>query len=155
MHFNNKNSQSGFTLIELLIVISIIGVLSGLAIVNFSGAQRSARDTERKKELEAVKTALVDWKLDNPTSGYPNHNQYDFNEIIIMLNNIGYLQERSITDPLTGTAGYVYRYFQTNNGDGFRLVACAENINDKAAIAQNLSNQFGCPRDRYFEVRNP
>jgi prepilin-type N-terminal cleavage/methylation domain-containing protein len=154
MHFNNKNSQSGFTLIELLIVISIIGVLSGLAIVNFSGAQRSARDTERKKELEAVKTALVDWKLDNPTSNYFDHTSSNFNAVITRLSTEGYLQERSITDPLTGTAGYVYRYFQTNNGDGFRLVACAENTNDKAAT-QDVSNQFGCPRGHYFEVRNP
>ncbi|GIW60896.1 MAG: hypothetical protein KatS3mg087_1962 [Patescibacteria group bacterium] len=154
MHFNYKNSQSGFTLIELLIVISIIGVLSALAIINFSGAQRSARDAERKKELEAVQTALVDWKLDNPASNYFDHTSSNFDAVITTLSTEGYLQENSITDPRTGTTGYVYYYFQTNSGNGFRLVACAENTNDQTAIA-DTANEFSCPTDLYFEVRNP
>lgn len=50
--------QKGFTLIELLIVIAIIGILSGLLMVNFSGTRERARDTKRKTDLSAVKTAL-------------------------------------------------------------------------------------------------
>lgn len=50
--------QKGFTLIELLIVIAIIGILSGLLFVNFSGARERARDSKRKTDLTQLKNAL-------------------------------------------------------------------------------------------------
>ncbi len=53
-----KRLQKGFTLIELLIVIAIIGILSGLLFVNFSGARERARDAKRKSDLNTLKSAL-------------------------------------------------------------------------------------------------
>lgn len=50
--------RAGFTLIELLIVIAIIGILSGLLFVNFSGARERARDSKRKTDLQQIKTSL-------------------------------------------------------------------------------------------------
>ncbi|MEX2028476.1 MAG: type II secretion system protein [Candidatus Curtissbacteria bacterium] len=58
-------NKKGFTLIELLVVISIIGILSALAVVSFSGAQARARDADRKNDLEVIKKALVAYSLDN------------------------------------------------------------------------------------------
>lgn len=58
MNIRNIQSTTGFTLIELLIVISIIGILSSLLFVNFSGARERARDTKRKTDLNVVKNAL-------------------------------------------------------------------------------------------------
>ena len=49
---------AGFTLIELLVVISIIGILAGLTLSSYSGAQKQARDTQRKADLTQLKTAL-------------------------------------------------------------------------------------------------
>jgi len=48
----------GFTLIELLIVIAIIGILSSLLFVNFSGARERARDSKRKTDFAEIKNAL-------------------------------------------------------------------------------------------------
>ncbi len=53
-----KRLQKGFTLIELLIVIAIIGILSSLLFVNFSGARERARDAKRKTDLQQIKSAL-------------------------------------------------------------------------------------------------
>ncbi|SRR5258708_418567 len=52
------NRNRGFTLIELLIVIAIIGILSSLLFVNFSGARERARDSKRKTDLTEIKSAL-------------------------------------------------------------------------------------------------
>jgi len=52
------NKKNGFTLIELLVVISIIGILAGLTLTSYSGAQKQARDTKRKSDLVNMRTAL-------------------------------------------------------------------------------------------------
>src|SRR5260221_7315536 len=62
-HCHNKKeymikTNHGFTLIELLIVIAIIGILSSLLFVNFSGARERARDSKRKTDLTEIKNAL-------------------------------------------------------------------------------------------------
>lgn len=47
-----------FTLIEMLVVISLIGILAGLALISFSSSQKQARDTNRKSDLKQYQTAL-------------------------------------------------------------------------------------------------
>jgi len=46
--------RRGFSIIELLIVITIMGILLTLAVVNMHGAQVNARDTERKGDIESI-----------------------------------------------------------------------------------------------------
>lgn len=48
----------GFTMIELLIIIVIIGILSFMFINNFPGAQRRARDAQRRNDLKQYDEAL-------------------------------------------------------------------------------------------------
>lgn len=60
-----KAKQSGFTLIELLVVISIIGLLSTLAVVSLNNARAKARDARRLSDLKAVQTALEIYRDDN------------------------------------------------------------------------------------------
>ncbi|MDD3386747.1 MAG: type II secretion system protein, partial [Candidatus Pacebacteria bacterium] len=47
---NNHKLSKAFTLIELLIVITIIGILSGLLIVSISGVEERAKDSRIKSE---------------------------------------------------------------------------------------------------------
>jgi general secretion pathway protein G len=56
--------NKGFTLIELLVVISIIGVLIGLSIFGLQGARESARDSQRKSDLELIRSGLEIYKSD-------------------------------------------------------------------------------------------
>lgn len=56
--------QRGFTLIELLIVISLIGILSGFAIINLVGVRSRGRDAERKSDLQTIRSALELYRAD-------------------------------------------------------------------------------------------
>lgn len=63
---------SGFTLIELLVVISIIGILSTLAVVSLNDARGKARDAKRISDIKQVQTALELFLADR--NGYPAGN---------------------------------------------------------------------------------
>lgn len=47
-------NRRGFTVIELIIVVTIMGILLILGVVNLRGSQISARDAERKGDIEAI-----------------------------------------------------------------------------------------------------
>ena len=121
-----EDGQRGFTLIELLVVISIIGVLSTVAMTSLNGVKKKTRDTERKAELMQIKKALESY--------YVEHGQYvsegtvdssigtcttapcletDWNYtnasiIGLVLRNHGYFQNLPL-DPINSTA-YYYQY---------------------------------------------
>ena len=52
----------GFTLVELLVVITIIGILAGLALVGIRGAVVSVQQTAMKVELGQIGSALDQYK---------------------------------------------------------------------------------------------
>lgn len=49
--------NSGFTLFELLVSVSIIGILTALATVSYSTAQKRARDTRRIQDMQMLQKA--------------------------------------------------------------------------------------------------
>jgi len=67
-----KNKKNGFTLFELLVSISIIGILTALASVAYSGAQKKARDARRVEDIKLIQTAAEQFYSQNnyvyPTS---------------------------------------------------------------------------------------
>ena len=67
-----KKAQKGFTIIELLIVIAIIGILAGLVLNNFQGAQAKARDVQRKSRMNSIYGKLEEYYNNN--AGYPDGN---------------------------------------------------------------------------------
>jgi prepilin-type N-terminal cleavage/methylation domain-containing protein len=62
-------TKKGFTLVELLVVISIIGLLSTIAIVSLGSARAKSRDTKRVADMKQMFTALEQYYTDY--SGYP------------------------------------------------------------------------------------
>jgi type II secretion system protein G len=64
-----NRSRKGFTLIELLVVISIIGLLSTLAVVSLSSARQKARDAKRVADIKQMQSALDLFAVD--ANGYP------------------------------------------------------------------------------------
>ncbi|MEQ1561467.1 MAG: prepilin-type N-terminal cleavage/methylation domain-containing protein, partial [Nitrospira sp.] len=67
----NKKINSGFTLMEVLVVISIIGLLSGVILPSTNSARVKAKDAMRVSQIDEVQKAL---ELYNSTYGhYPDN----------------------------------------------------------------------------------
>ncbi len=59
---------AGFTLVELIVVIAILGILAGIAIPVYSGYIAKANEAADLMHLDAVKTAVAFYVLeDDPT----------------------------------------------------------------------------------------
>jgi general secretion pathway protein G len=60
-----KSARRGFTLIELMVVITIIAILSTIALFGINKAQASARDVSRQQIMNGLRTALERYYSDN------------------------------------------------------------------------------------------
>ena len=72
----HRSNEKGFTLIELIIVVTIIGILAGLAIVNVRFAQRKAREAALMDNLATMRKAIDNFYADKQR--YPS----DLNELV-------------------------------------------------------------------------
>lgn len=61
---NHASRRTGFTLFELLVSISIIAILTVIAMVSYSSAQKKARDAKRIQDVDAVGKALESYYSD-------------------------------------------------------------------------------------------
>ena len=73
---STQHSQKGFSLIELLVVVTIIGILAGIALINVSTAQRKAREAALKSNLHEMRKAIDNFYADKQR--YPS----DLNELV-------------------------------------------------------------------------
>ncbi len=62
-------SKKGFTIIELLVVIVVIGILSSITIVTYSGIQQRSRDSRRDSDTTQIRIAIEKFHSEN--SMYP------------------------------------------------------------------------------------
>lgn len=70
LYFRLHRNVLGFTLVELLIVMAIISVLAAVIITSaVLPAQRHARDTKRKSDLEFIRTGIETYRAD--CNSYP------------------------------------------------------------------------------------
>jgi len=63
-----RNNSKGFTLIELMVVIVVIGILAGIAIPRFMGAQDRSRIAAAESDINSMRQALGLYEIDH--SGY-------------------------------------------------------------------------------------
>jgi type IV pilus assembly protein PilA len=79
----NYRDMEGFTLIELMVVISIIGILAGIAIPNFNSYRNRAKFVEVLTLVEPVKKNVAEYydrwgefPQDNARAGLPPSRAY-------------------------------------------------------------------------------
>lgn len=63
----HKISGQGFTLVELLVVISIIALLSTLAIMSLNLARQKSRDAKRVADMRQFYSAMETFHINNKT----------------------------------------------------------------------------------------
>ena len=59
-----RSGQSGFTLIEMIVVVTIIGILAGIAIVHVRYAQQKAVEAALRADLHEIRKAIDDFYAD-------------------------------------------------------------------------------------------
>ena len=57
--------KQGFTLIELMVSISIIAILTALAAISFTTAQKKARDARRSQDMKLLQIAAEQYASQN------------------------------------------------------------------------------------------
>lgn len=58
------HSRLGFTLVELLITITIIAILSTIALVSYTSFIKNSRDAKRQSDLKLMQSALEQYHAD-------------------------------------------------------------------------------------------
>lgn len=133
--------KKGFTLVEILIVISIIGLMSGLMLPNIAGAQLKAKEAGVRAAMYTIQTALETYNIDNfcyPTGS--NLTLYVLAQLLVEDNYLG----RIPLNPFSGReysnsddSGQIYYSFdKTTNeysltaykADGKTILAIVSNI---------------------------
>lgn len=97
-------TKGAFTLIELLIVITIIGILSAIGVMGYQGSQKTARDAQRKNDLQQVKRAMEIAKNDCRAGSY-----------------------YAVIAP-AGNANIQYQYIYENFGTGTNLMGYMDSV---------------------------
>lgn len=102
-------TRSGFTMLELLAVMVIITILVGLGAKGYSLARRQAKESRAKAELETLRTALNEYRVEYgryPAQASPMGFK-DLAEIAELTNAV---EGASLLDPW----GNAYQYQSTN-----------------------------------------
>lgn len=65
-------NKKAFTLLELLVTISIILLLLGTGLYTYPNIERNSRNQRREVDVESIRSALEQFKSDNPNHTYPD-----------------------------------------------------------------------------------
>lgn len=127
--------KNAFTLIELLIVVSIIGILSAIGLIVYSGTQSKARDSLRKNNLQQLSLALEGYFQKYGKFPPPGGSGIDvctrdtdkfYKEIA------PFMKDAQVPkDPKDNTS---YCYVAVDRGNSYRLFAKVENCSDEKVI---------------------
>lgn len=96
-----KRRLPAFTLTEVLVVLVIIGILVLLALPNLLPLITKAKSTEAKIQLEHVYTLEKTY--------YYEHSKYSSS-----LNDIGFIQEKTVAEGTDGRANYLIEIVEAN-----------------------------------------
>jgi prepilin-type N-terminal cleavage/methylation domain-containing protein len=137
-------SAKAFTLIELLIVISIIGLLTGVVIASTAASRAKARDGRRIEDMKQIQLGLALY--------------YDVNKVYPAGSDVSALNvlatQKYLPSIPTDPAGGVYQYLSINSNKGY----CFGVNLDSTIPSDNVTHAInsGCdPLTSNYKAQNP
>lgn len=110
--------KSGFTLLELLAVITIIAILAGLGAKGYSLARRQAKEGRAKAEIEKLRTALEEFRVE--FGHYPEQLSAgeipNLDQLTILVEGIEALDPWGNPYQYVCTNRFIYRIWSTGQG---------------------------------------
>lgn len=93
----NSKSDSGFTIVEILVVILVIGILSTILILTYSGVKVRQRNTARVNDIKLIQSNLETYYADS--GFYPTI--VEMNSAAWTTKNLKGLDPTDLQDPST------------------------------------------------------
>ena len=122
--------SQGFTLIELLVVVAIIGILSAVGVVSYSGYKDSAEMKKAEISLNTIYLAEQEYKSNNGSYYY---NSSVSNIVTNLFDGVDDLSEQKYNFTISGNA----------NNDTLSIVArnsssgCQLTLNEKKKLTKS------------------
>jgi prepilin-type N-terminal cleavage/methylation domain-containing protein len=127
-----KNFKRGFTLIELLISIAIVAIISAsVGVISIQGNLKKARDNRRTTNLEAVRSALEQYRADN-SGVYPDVATY----AILKTTLAGYA---NLPDDPLSTQSYTYNRVAASRITQYNLYANMELVGNRTGTYSGIN----------------
>jgi len=128
----------GFTLVEIIIIVAIIGIISSIILVSFSGVRERARDAKRKSEITQIGRFLtLSCYLPNGGEG-----EYDLlvlaNEMLSKYPQYSKYLSNIPKDPKTGSESQS-KYIYIVNADATKCALYANLENKKEPVTLPLT----------------
>ena len=110
-----------FTIIEVLIVLTVLGILIGIAVPKIKGMQQNGNVIKANKELAAIEAALESYHTFVPSHSYPIQTSVYTN---LQLNYLLHANPNMIAtilyDPFA-TTPTEYSYMSSSNGQYYMI----------------------------------
>lgn len=135
---NNKN-KAGFTLFELLVSISIIAILTAVAVVSYGGLNKKTRDSRRTADLEKIRIALEAARQIGNT--YPSN----------LSGLVGLYLDKVPLDP----KGIGWTYYYSGSGSAYTICTQMEDLGSTNISTCGGSNRCGTGKNCNYRVVNP
>lgn len=135
-------SQKGFTLIELIVTMTVVAILTTVAMVSFGGTNKKARDGRRASDLQKIAVAL---ELSRQVGGtYPAASGGQAPALI----TAGYITKWP-DDP----KAYTYYYTRPTNYT-YTISAYMEDLGSTNGTG-SYGNNCGAPGVCNYQITNP
>lgn len=150
----DKNINNSFTLIELLVVISIMVILIGLSAFGLQKARSSARDGQRKADLETIRTGLSFYKADCNVYPTPAATTSKIEASMVgsatLCGSANTYIQKVPSDPVTSN-----NYFYATSANGYAICASLEDGGTSNDQSSCTAISASCGGTCNYYVTNP